>query len=279
VPEVQLIAGSIEYQDSGGLGPTVVLLHGVLMNGSLWRHVVAELRDDFRCIVPTLPLGGHRRAMNPSADLSLPAIASLVGEFLERLDLDDVTLVNNDWGGSQVLVSEGKARRVGRLVLTSCEAFDNYPPGLPGKLLGLSARVPGGLLTGLSLLRIPAARRLPLTWGYMSKHAVPDQVMKSWLEPILSSPDVRRDFRKYCNSMPSKRTLCEWTERLRGFTGPALVAWAADDRIMPISHGRRLAELLPLGRLVLIPDSYTLIPEDQPVILSAFIRSFVLSTS
>jgi pimeloyl-ACP methyl ester carboxylesterase len=117
--EIEPSAGTIEYEDTGGDGPTVVLLHVVAMDGSLWRHVVADLREDHRCVVPTLPLGGHRRPMRSGADLSILGMARLVAEFPERLDLNGVTLVGNDWGGAQLLVSEGIDERVGRLVLAS----------------------------------------------------------------------------------------------------------------------------------------------------------------
>ena len=105
MPEVELSAGIVEYKDTGGAGPVVVMLHGVAMDRSLWRHVVAELRSHYRCITPTLPLGGHPRPMRPDADLSLRGQVRLVAEFLERLGLSDVTLVANDWGGAQLLIS------------------------------------------------------------------------------------------------------------------------------------------------------------------------------
>jgi pimeloyl-ACP methyl ester carboxylesterase len=100
------------------------------MDGSLWRHVVADLRQDFRCVVPTLPLGGHRRPMRPDADLSLTRQVALVAEFLERLSLQEVTLVQNDASIGLVLASQ-RPERLKRLVLASCEAFANYSPGLP----------------------------------------------------------------------------------------------------------------------------------------------------
>src|SRR5258708_39030151 len=99
MPEVELSAGTIEYEDTGGAGPVVVLTHGVTMDGSLWRNVVAHLRADHRVVVPTLPLGGHRRPMRPDAHLSLLGIPHLVGELLHRLDLHDVTLLTNDCDG------------------------------------------------------------------------------------------------------------------------------------------------------------------------------------
>jgi pimeloyl-ACP methyl ester carboxylesterase len=56
------------------------------------------------------------------------------------------------------------------------------------------------------------------------------------------------------------------------------VVWAAEDRVMPPEHGRRLADLLPDSRLVEIADSYTLVPLDQPASLAAAIRDFVMTT-
>jgi pimeloyl-ACP methyl ester carboxylesterase len=278
MPEVELSAGTIEYEVSGGAGPTIVLLHGVGMEGSLWRNVVADLRPDHRCVVPTLPLGAHRRPMKPDADLSIRGMVRLVAEFLQKLNLNGVTLVGNDWGGAQLLVSEGLDGRLGSLVLASCEAFDNYPPGVPGRALARAAQVPGGLFLAFQSLRVRPLRRLPMTWGWMSKRPVPDEVMDRWFRPVQTSGEVRRDLRKYALSIPPRSVLLRWHDRLRYFDRPALVVWASEDRVMPPEHGRRLAGLIPQGRLVEVPDSYTLIPEDQPRELARAIRGFVLHT-
>jgi pimeloyl-ACP methyl ester carboxylesterase len=271
--EVELSAGTIEYEDTGGDGPVLVLLHGLAMNASLWRHVVRELRPDHRCLVPTLPLGAHRQPMRADADLSFNGQVRLIAELLERLDLSDVTLVQSDMGFAQLLVAE-HPERIARLVLLSCEAFDNIPPGLPGRVLGLAARLPGGINGLLQPLRIRALRRLPMAFGWMAKRPIPHEVTDGWLRPLLAQRAVRRDLVKYVRSA-DKRAMRAASEGVRSFDRPALVVWAAEDRVMPLDHGRRLAELLPQGRLVEIEDSYTLIPEDQPGALAQALRRFV----
>jgi pimeloyl-ACP methyl ester carboxylesterase len=274
--EVELSAGSIRYEDSGGEGPVIVLCHGLLMTASLWDEVVEELGPSFRCVRPTLPLGAHRRPMHPEADLSLRGQVRLLAEFLERLELEEVTLVFNDWCGAQLLVAEGWDGPVGRLVLASCETDDNYPPGLPGHVAALAARLPGGLAAVLKPLRLKALRRLPMTFGLMSKRPIPDGLVDRWLEPALTNTAIRRDLRKYAgDTRQGRRQLVEANPRLAGFGKPVLVVWAAEDKVMPIAAGRRLAAAFPDSRFVEIPDSRTLIPIDQPQALAGAIATFV----
>lgn len=278
MPQLELSAGVVEYEDTGGDGPVVVLLHGVAMDASLWDEVVPGLSEEYRCVRPVLPLGGHRRPMRAGADLSVPGVARLVAEVLEKLDLRRVTLVLNDWGGAQALFALGLGERITRLVLTSCEAFDNYPPGLPGRNLVTAARLPGGLAAAFGLLRFRPARRLPMTWGWMSRRPVPARLMDGWLRPAQTSPEIRRDLRAYLLGVPPREDLLRWTEALREFEGPALVAWAAEDKVMPVEHGRRLAALLPRAEYVEIAGSRTLIPVDRPTELLAHLREFLART-
>ncbi len=141
---ITLTVGTIDYQDTGGAGPVVVLVHGLLMDGRQWRKV-AELEPDHRCILPTLPMGAHSRAMLPDADLTLPGMVGILAEFLERLDLRDVTLCFNDWCEAPIMIAERAAERVGKLVTVSCESFENYPPGLAGHAAWMAAKLPGGV--------------------------------------------------------------------------------------------------------------------------------------
>jgi pimeloyl-ACP methyl ester carboxylesterase len=275
MPEVELSSGTVEYRDTGGDGPTLVLLHGLLMDGSLWDGPIAELAADHRCVAPTLPLGAHRQPMRADADLSLTGIAHLVFELLDRLDLHDVTLIGNDTGSALVqLMLAGGAPRVGRVVLTSGEAFDNLPARLTGRTLALAGRLSPGLFgLFLSQLRVKAVRRLPIAFGWLTKRG--DAATAHWVRPVLTQAAIRRDTVRLLRASADSRQLRAAAEHLPRFTGPALVVWASEDRIMPAEHGRRLAALLPHARLVEIEDSYTLLPLDQPVRLAQVVRAFL----
>jgi pimeloyl-ACP methyl ester carboxylesterase len=274
--EIELSAGPLAYEDTGGPGPVVVLLHGLAMDGSVWSQVVQQLRPDHRCLVPTLPLGSHRKPMREEADLSAPGIARLVAEFLEALDLPEVTLVGNDAGMFQITAGL-YPERLARLVLTPCESFENYPPGLPGRTAQISLRMPGGAFLMAQALRVRPLRRLPLTFGWMAKRPIPRQMMDAWLRPLQSSRGVRRDLTKFIQTSTREDMLAA-AERLRSFDRPALVVWAPEDRVNPPAHGQRWADLLPQGRLLEIPDSYTLMPLDQPGELARAIREFIRDT-
>ena len=198
----------------------MVLLHGVLMNGTLWDSVVGGLRGRYRCIVPELPFGAHTTPMPDDADLSLPALATVVVEFLTELDLHHVTLVCNGLG--RRATRHGGTDRVANVVLVSCEAFDNYPPGVAGRLLCRNAALPGGTFLTAQLLRPRWIRHLPVTFGALSKRRVPDDLFRSWIHPLRHNPKVRRELTKYLRTVPKPKQLLEWADQQRTFAGPIL---------------------------------------------------------
>jgi pimeloyl-ACP methyl ester carboxylesterase len=271
MPDIALAAGTIEYEDTGGPGPVVVLLHGLVHDATVWRKVIADLRVDHRVLAPTLPYGAHRRPMD--RPISPDVVNGMVVEFLDQLDLRDVTLVESDCGRAQTVAAR-HPERLARLVLISCEAFDNYPPGLPGKMIVIACKVPGGIPLMIRTLGLKPLRRLPVGIGALTKRPVPDEIVDGWLRPLRTNKAIRRDFRRYGTDI-RRNELLEAAEGLRKFDKPALVVWATEDLMMPREHGRRLAELLPRGRLLEIEDSRTLIAEDQPGQLASALREFI----
>ncbi|WP_318306745.1 alpha/beta fold hydrolase [Amycolatopsis solani] len=270
---VRLPAGEVRYFERGS-GAPVVFVHGVLTNAELWRKVVPDVAAaGFRCLAPDLPLGAHDLPMRTGADLSPTGNADVIADFLEALDLRDVTLVANDTGGAltQIMLSR-RPERVGRVVLTPSDCFEYFFPPI-FKALPPIARVPGSMAVLGQLLRIRALYRLPLLFGWVTKRPLPDAVAQSYLGQLRKSAGVRRDLRKLLEDVHPRHTLAA-AERLKTFDRPVLLAWAPEDKLFPIRLAHRLAALLPDAKLVEVPDSYTFISEDQPAVLARHVVEF-----
>jgi pimeloyl-ACP methyl ester carboxylesterase len=274
---VDLDAGTIHYRDSGS-GPTIVFAHGLLVNGSLWRKVTPLLDGEFRCVVPDLPLGSHRDPMRAGADLTPPGVAKVLADFMAALDLEDVTLVGNDTGGAiSQLVASNHPERLGRLVLTPCDAYENFLPPF-FRPLQYAAKVPGLLTTLVQPMRIRALQRGPMGFGMLiSPENIDPDVLDSWIRPYLGDGGVRRDAIRFLRSITNRYTI-EAAEKLRSFDRPTLIAWAPEDRFFKLRFAERLAEEIPNARLVRIEDSRTFVSEDQPERLAEEITSFVRET-
>jgi pimeloyl-ACP methyl ester carboxylesterase len=271
MPEIKLPQGTIHYRDAGE-GPPIVFLHGLLVDGEVWRKVTPLVEGAARSIVPDLPLGSHRIAMHADADLSPAGVARLVGDLLAALDLEDVTLVGNDSGGAICqLVALDHGERVGRLVLTNCDCFDVFPPKEFVPMVK-AARVPGALYAAMQPMRAAKARRLPMAYGWLA-HEIPDEVTGAWIQPFLDDPDIRRDAGAFMRAI-DKATMIDAAERLPSLKIPSLVAWGQDDRFFSRELGERLAAVLG-ARHVPIAGARTFVSEDAPDALAGFIREFV----
>jgi pimeloyl-ACP methyl ester carboxylesterase len=272
MPQVELTQGTVQYRDEGE-GPVLVLIHGLLVSGSVWERLVPELSGQARCIVPDLPLGSHRIAMNDDADLSPRGLAALIAELLERLDLDDVTLVGNDTGGALCqLVCAWHPERIGRLVLVNCDAFENFPPRAFRGIVKVLGSVPGSVAVLEYTGRLRAVRQGAMKAAPLTVNPVPDALLKSWLEP-LRDRGARRDLVKVLRGIDPKYTL-EAAQRLRTFDRPALLAWGLRDKFFPIAEAERLARTLPSARIERIDDARTFVQLDQPARLGELIAAF-----
>ena len=271
---VEVPAGTLEYREIG-TGPPIVFAHGAGVNADLWRRVAPALAGDRRCIAPDVPIGGHSIPLREGPDITLFDLADILADFIEALGLDDVTLVANDTGGavSQALVGR-RAERIGRLVLTSCDAFENYPPKAVAYLKP-TARVRPAFWLLTQSMRIGPVQRLPIAYGWATHRRIDPEIMDSYLHGLRTNAGVRRDFARVLRAADPADCL-QAAHDLHRFDRPALVVWAADDKFFPREHGRRLAELLPQGRFELVDDSRTFIPEDQPRRLVELVDRFLV---
>ena len=274
---VDLDIGRIRVREAGN-GPPVVLVHGALVNSHLWDDVIPLLADRHRVIAPDVPLGSHAEPVRPGAPLGLPAQADVVANLVAALGLDDVTLVGNDTGGAicQLVVTR-RPEGIGRLVLTSCDAFDNCPPRF-FRFLVWASYVPGNAWLTAQAMRSPWFARLPVAFGRLTRRGLGRDRLDQTFEPLRRSRGVRRDLVRLLRSIDAADTQAAATA-LVDVTIPVLITWSADDKIFPPEHASRLAALLPDATVSPIADSFAFSPIDQPTVLAHHIAEFGAWTS
>jgi pimeloyl-ACP methyl ester carboxylesterase len=269
--EVRLPQGTIRYREQG-TGEPIVFVHGLLTNGELWRDLAPRLAADFRVIIPDWPLGSQEIPLEPGADLSPPALAQLIADFLSELDLENVTLVGNDTGGALCqLVAIDHPERLARLVLTPCDAYEHFPPPAFRPLQAL-ARIPGAIFMITQSMRAPAARRLPFAYGWITKRA-DDALTASWVAPALASKEIRLQIAAILKGFSPRYTM-RAAERFGDFTKPVLIVWAPEDRFFKLRNAERMVAEFPDARLELVEDSYTFVSIDQPERTASLIAAF-----
>jgi pimeloyl-ACP methyl ester carboxylesterase len=277
---IELPAGTIHYREAGPAdGPVIVLVHGFLVDDTLWGDVPERLAArGFHTFAPTWPLGAHRSPMRDGADLSPRGIARVVLSFAEALRLDDVILVGNDTGGAicQFLLDEDSSR-IGRLVLTNCDAFSTFPP-YPFELLFRMARRPRLLKAVLSSMRSGRLRTGFLGFGPLVRRPLTHEETWPWVSAYLTDEGVRRDLATFARSR-RRADLADVATRLPAYRRPVLLCWAAEDRMFRISLARRLLRTFPDARLVQIDRARTFVPLDQPARLTDEIARFTLAAT
>jgi pimeloyl-ACP methyl ester carboxylesterase len=269
--EIQLVQGTIRYRDEGS-GDPIVFVHGLLVNGELWRDVAPRLAADFRVITPDWPLGSQELALREDADVTPPGIAKLIADFLDALELENVTIVGNDTGGALCqIVATRYPERIGRLVLTPCDAYEHFPPPAFKPLVALG-RIPGAVSVVLATMGPAWARRLPIAFGWLMKRP-DDALTASWIDSPRRNPLVRRQASTTMVNFSKSHTLAA-AARFKDFHKPVLIAWAREDKFFKVSDAERLAADFPNARLELIDDSYSFVSLDQPRRTAELIGAF-----
>ena len=263
--------GKISYLDRGE-GEPIVFVHGFLVDSRLWRGVADALEGEFRCITPGWPMGSHRIALEPSADLSPPGIAELIVSFLDELGIERATIVGNDSGGamSQILTAN-HPERVERLALTNCDTLEHFPPSV-FKALPPLVRVPGGMQLVALPFRIGALARF--SYSQFAAKPIDADLVSSWLEPVLTDSGVRRDTRKLTSGMHKRHTLAA-AEKLGSLDVPVRLIWGTEDGFFKLDQAERFAAMLRNVEIVEVPGAKTFAPLDQPPAVADAIASFV----
>ncbi|CQD07731.1 hydrolase, alpha/beta hydrolase family protein [Mycobacterium europaeum] len=276
MPTIDISAGTIHYEATGpDNGRPVVFVHGYMMGGELWRRVGERLADlGLRCIAPTWPLGAHPEPLRRGADRTITGVAGMVAEVLAALDLEDVVLVGNDTGGVITqLVAVHHPERLGALVLTSCDAFEHFPPPILKPVI-LAAKSKATFRAVAQAMRLRAARKRAFD-GLAHRNI--DELTEAWVRPGLSDPRIAEDLRRFTLSMRTEVTTGV-AARLPEFGKPTLIAWSADDVFFEKEDGVRLAATIPHARLEVIEGARTFSMIDQPDRLADLLSTIAVRT-
>jgi pimeloyl-ACP methyl ester carboxylesterase len=249
---VDTASGRIGYVERGS-GPVALFVHGVLVNGYLWRHQVTELASLRRCIAPDL-LAHGRTEIGATQDVSVTANARMLDEFLSEMKIDQVDLVGNDSGGGICQIFAALfPQRVRSITLTNCDTHDNWPPQAFEPFVKMVAE--GGLAATLTaMLNDKQIYRSPEALGpaYEKPGEVTDATIETFFRPHLCTPQRTRDLERFVNAFDNRHTLAI-ESKLKALKARALIVWGDDDVYFDVKWSEWLEYALagPTRRVVL----------------------------
>lgn len=267
---VESAIGELDVREDGR-GPSVVFLHGLMTNSTVWEEVVSELTQRARCVRVDLPLGAHRRAAKTAADLSVPGIAAALAPVLTRLCPDGYVLVASDTGGviaQQMLCRYPDGIRAA--LLLPCDLYENFLP-LPLRYLQVAARVPGAMLAVRWALEVGVIRRLPIAFGWLTRRGLTPALLRETIDP-LKDARVRRDLARLLKAIDPDITRAT-AACLPATTVPTSFLWSTEDRLFPVDQALRLADAM--GRrhaFAQVEGAYSFIQLDRPAKVVAAIE-------
>lgn len=272
---VETSKGSVEVAVAGpSEGEPLLFVHGALVSGSVWATLFARLSRSFRCFVPTLPLGSHRRAMRADADLSPEGVADLVVELAGALGLARFVIVANDSGGAvSQLVAARHPERVRGLFLTNCDALEVFPPPAYAYLKVLGSRPSVGQWLLRAIAAAPVLGLAPLAWGSLSPNVTRADV-REWVEPAARDAAIRHDFAKFMRGASAKVTLAA-ADALAKRPVPIELVWGDADPFFRPALAERLAAKVPGARASFVRGARTYAMLDAPDAIAEAIGRFV----
>lgn len=257
-----------------GDGPAALFVHGVFLNGFLWRDVIEEVRDVRRCIAIDLLAHGHTQTSS-TQDMSFTAQAKMIVEFLDALGIERVDLVGNDSGGAIAqLVAAHHPDRLRTLTLTNCDVHDNWPPEAFRPTLAAAAA--GGLRAGLEamLADIDFARsELGLGVGYAQPLALSPETVAAYLAPLVACDQAVGNLERFLAAMDSSQTVSIYG-RLKTLRVPTLVMWGTDDVFFDVRWAHWLCETIPGAEPAIeVHGGKLFFPEEEPQLVGRALRT------
>jgi pimeloyl-ACP methyl ester carboxylesterase len=266
-------SGPVGYIDVGS-GRPALFVHGVGTSGLLWRNAIGSLKEERRCIALDLPLHG-RTPVRPGQDLSLTGLAKVVEDFCAALDLTGIDLVANDTGGAVAqIVAAHQPERLATVTLTNCETRGNVPPLAFKPTVWLARAGLFAPLFGPRLLRnLPVTRKRAYGMGYQDVGKLPLEVVRSYLEPLVGTKDLARQYQRWIASLRN-RDLAAVEPALRRLTVPTLIVWGTGDIFFRPRYAHWLRDTIPgAAEVVTIDGGRLFFPDERAADLVPHLRA------
>ena len=275
---VQTPSGRISYTEQGR-GPVALFVHGVLLNGHLWRHQLEDLCDIRRCIAVDLLAHGDTE-IAPDQDVSVTANAKMLGEFLDALKIDQVDLVGNDSGGGIAQIFAAlNPQRVRSLTLTDCDVHDNWPPEAFKPFLAMAAA--GGLRGTLeALLSDKNVYRSAQALGPAYEHPerLSDASIETYLRPLVRTEQRTIDLQRFLAAFDNRHTLAI-EAGLKALQAPTLIVWGTDDVYFDVKWSHWLADNIPGSRRrIELKGARIFFPEERAAEFNQELRAHWMNT-
>lgn len=255
--------GKIAYTDQGE-GPVALFVHGVMLNGYLWRNVIGRVADLRRCIAVDLMAHGAT-TISADQDVSFTAQAEMLAAFCDSLNLDQVDLVGNDSGGGIAQIFAGRhPHRIRSLTLTNCDTHDNWPPKAAEPLFNAAAQ---GRLGGLGqrLLSDIAFARTAFASGYEHPPRILEETVQIYFAPLFADAQATRNLERWFTSSHDCGQTVAVEAQLRQLKAPTLIVWGTADVFFPVKWAYWLRGAIPGARPVIELDGAKLFfPEERP---------------
>ena len=272
--KVEIDGNIIEYQDFG-TGLPMLFIHGAFSCGKTWRKVIPKLSENFHCIVPEWPFGGHKIPISNELDFTPTGIADLIAKFLRALNLKLIIIVANDTGGAYAQIFTAANRdKVSHLILSNCEGFEVFPPKKFQSLKNM-VKVPGYLWLLSKVFSYKPFLKWNMTFGLLSHTLKREEIFDLYVKHFVENKLIRLDFKKLAVEWNPKYTQNAAKELTR-FNKPVLIIWGVDDEeLFPLELGLRLKAIFTNSTLVEIENSKTYVQEDNPRDFETSIKQFM----
>lgn len=254
-------------------GAPILLVHGFGTCSFVWREVGPIIAMANRTAF-AIDLFGYGESDRPfDAQYGISAQSDYLDRALTALRLTKATIVGLDLGAAVAMhLAFNRPERVEKLVLINPIAFDDVPAddikSMQRNTARYALRISRGVLGAAPLMRELLERSVA------DPANMPDPLIARYLAPY-----VGKDGLNHLLALARAVDDEDMAEiDLGQIDRPSLIVWGDQDPFVSPKLGDRLADTIPGSRLVRLPGTGRLVPEEAPDTLGNMILEFVGAT-